>query len=272
MELRARLMSLAALAIPTTAGIAWLLIAGAPQSWPLINAGALAIAAVWIMAGNGPRSSRNALILAGTMIALLFVPLFTGPQLNGIARWIPLGPVTLHSGALLVPALAVLAARAGDDGPLILLAALFAVLLQPDAASGFALTLAAVGLYQLQRDWKSAAVCTVGFFASIHMALHGQLPAHRFVERVLVDVARSDPASALLLFLALAAAFLLMVNAARLERKARYALAGSFFGFSILAWISNYPSVLIGYGASPILGYGLALGLGQKSTPAAQGE
>jgi hypothetical protein len=25
--------------------------------------------------------------------------------------------------------------------------------------------------------------------------------------------------------------------------------------------VSNYPSVLIGYGASPILGFGLALGL-----------
>ena len=41
----------------------------------------------------------------------------------------------------------------------------------------------------------------------------------------------------------------------------RHALAGPLFGFSLAATVSNYPSVLIGYGAAPIIGYGLALAL-----------
>ena len=43
--------------------------------------------------------------------------------------------------------------------------------------------------------------------------------------------------------------------------RVRHALAGSLFGFSLAAIVSNYPSVLIGYGAAPIIGYGLALAL-----------
>ena len=45
------------------------------------------------------------------------------------------------------------------------------------------------------------------------------------------------------------------------EMRVRHALAGSLFGFSLAAIVSNYPSVLIGYGAAPIIGYGLALAL-----------
>ena len=42
-------------------------------------------------------------------------------------------------------------------------------------------------------------------------------------------------------------------------------LATMRVGFSLAAIVSNYPSVLIGYGAAPILGYGLALALAQHT-------
>jgi hypothetical protein len=39
----------------------------------------------------------------------------------------------------------------------------------------------------------------------------------------------------------------------------RYALAGTFAGVSLAALMSKSPHILIGYGAAPIIGYGLAL-------------
>ena len=51
------------------------------------------------------------------------------------------------------------------------------------------------------------------------------------------------------------------LGALMLHACVRHALAGSLFGFSLAAIVSNYPSVLIGYGAAPIIGYGLALAL-----------
>ena len=74
-------------------------------------------------------------------------------------------------------------------------------------------------------------------------------------------VAVAAVGSALALGGSLLAAFLLSAHALPAEMRVRHALAGSLFGFSLAATVSNYPSVLIGYGAAPIIGYGLALAL-----------
>jgi hypothetical protein len=238
---------------------------GAPVRYLVINAAALGLALPWLLFGRMPVSTRTRRVLVVALLALLFVPLLTGPQLNDIARWLPLGPFTLHAGALAFPALAVLAAHEKDYAAPILLAALLAASFQPDAALGFAIVGAAVGLHDAMRDWQVGGVVIVGFLASIMTALKGELPAQPFVERVLVDAAMVQPLLALVLFAALVAAFVLMLKFVSLGRDARFALAGALFGFSLMAILSNYPSVLIGYGAAPILGYGFALGLIERA-------
>ena len=263
--LRHRLPALLALGVPVLAGLACVAAMGAPLSYLAINAAALGLVLPWIVFGRMPASAgaRRALIMG--LLALLFVPLLAGPHLNGIARWLPLGPFMLHAGALAFPALAVLAAREQDYAAPILLAALLAASFQPDAALGFAVVGAAVGLHDAMRDWQVGGVVIVGFFASIMAALKGELPAQPFVERVLVDAAMIQPLLGLALFAALAGGFVLMLKRVPLGRDARMALSGSLFGFSLMAVLSNYPSVLIGYGAAPILGYGFALGLIERT-------
>lgn len=260
-----RLPALAALALPVLAGIAWMSAYGAPGAYVTTDGLALAVACTWLLFGRAPQGLRTQRVLTVLLIAWLFVPLATGPEVNGVARWVPLGPVTLHSGMFAVPALAVFAARDRDYAAPILLAALFAALLQPDAATGFALTFAAVGLHHVTSDWKAGAVSIVGFFAAIAMALRGELPARDFVELVLADAAGESLAVAAGLALALAAGYFLMLWTAPLARAERFALAGSLFGFIVMAMMSHYPFPLIGYGAAPILGYGLALGLVRKA-------
>lgn len=238
---------------------------GAPTGYLAVNAGALALSTAWALFGQAPRGEKPRRILMLVLLALLFVPLLTGPDLNGIARWLPFGPFMLHAGALAFPALSVLAAREKDYVAPVLLAALLAAFLQPDAALGFAVVFAAIGLHDTMRDWQLGMVVIIGFLASIMMALHGELPAQPFVERVLVDAAMSSPLLGFALFVALAGGFVLILRAVPLGRHARFALAGSLFGFSLMAILSNYPGVLIGYGAAPILGYGFALGLIERT-------
>lgn len=263
---RDRIPALLALALPVAAGLAWMASAGAPPTYPATNAAALLLASAWVVLSRAPKSGRAARIAAAVLLAALALPLATGPYMasisqDAVARWVPLGPVTLHAGMVVIPPLAVLAARDARFGWATLAVAVVIVLFQPDAASGFALTFAAVGLHHATKDWRIGAVAVGGFFASLLMSVSGELPPQDYVEQVVQQSVASGIAVTLLLVASLGACFLLTVFAAPLERSARLALAGSLFGFVIMAMMSTYPTPLIGYGAAPILGLGLALGL-----------
>ncbi|QYJ06427.1 hypothetical protein [Qipengyuania flava] len=259
--MKARLTGLLALAIPVLAGIAYLELMGAPASYAILNAAAFGVAAVFGLFAPPLPSIGKRRVITVVLIALIFLPLITGPYVNGIARWLPLGPFTLHSGALFLPALVVLAARDEDFAPPILLAALLAATLQPDAATSLAVMLAAVGIYTARDDWRMVPVAGIAFFASLVAGLRGELPAQPFVERILVHLAFEAPVGALALAGALLATFFLLAHALAAEKSVRHGLAGAFFGFCVAALVSNYPTILVGYGAAPILGFGLAIGL-----------
>lgn len=259
--MRARAVAILALAIPVMAGLAYLFSFDAPRSYLLVNGAALSVAAMWIAFAPAPSSTAARRALIAALLLALFVPLATGPFLSGVARWLPVGPFHLHAGMLAVPLLAVLAGDEPDHAPGILSIALLAALLQPDMATGAALMLAAVGLYDATKDWRYGVFAIVAFTASLVAATRGELPAQPFVERVIFLLARTDPLAALGLLATLLASFYLIVGAMPGHTASRKALAGSLFGFSFAGLVSNYPSALIGYGAAPIVGFGLALGL-----------
>ena len=259
--MQGRVIAALSLAIPVLAGLAYLRGFGAPPSYLIVNAGALVAAGLWIaLAPAAPgRKVRRALIVAA--LALLFAPLITGPSLSGVTRWLPLGPVSLNSGLLALPALVVLSGEEPDHAPAILSAALLAALLQPDMALGTALLLASFGLYDATKDWRYGAFAAVAFTISLVAAIRGELPPQPFVERVMFLLARTDPLVALGLLVSLLVSFFLIVSAVPGREPSRKALAGALFGFAFAGHVSNYPSLLIGYGAAPILGFGIALGL-----------
>ncbi len=238
----------------------------APAHFPLVNFGAFGIAAMWVWFGRGPHTATSRGVLFAALLVILLTPLVIGPEVRSItgdavSRWLPLGPVALHTGMLVTPALAILAAHNTRFGPAMLVVAMLAVLFQPDAATGFALTFAAVGIHHVTRNWQFGLAAIIGFVASIAMALTGEVEAQPFVERVLSDAAQTSYIFAVLLAVALLASFCLLLFAVPLSRAARFALAGALFGFIIMALMSHYPMPLAGYGAAPILGFGLAMGL-----------
>ena len=264
--LRERLPALLALAIPVLAGVAWLATGGAPSHYALANLAALALALAWIAFGRGPHTASSRHILAAVLIAVMLAAVWVGPEATSITqhtvrRWFPLGPIALHTGMLVAPALCVLAARNRVLAAPLLLSGIGAALLQPDAATGFALTFAAVGLHHVKRDWRVGVTAIVGFFASLWMAVRGELPPQPFVENVLTQAAGDSIAFAVLLAASMVASFCLILFAIPFDRAKRFTLAGLFFGFAVSALMAPYPMPLIGYGAAPILGFGLALGL-----------
>lgn len=256
-----------ALATPVLAGIAYLTMLGAPNDYWITNAAALVLAVAAILLTPSLSGGRARHTVTLLLIALLFLPLVTGPYVNGIARWLPLGPFAVHSGALALPPLVVLAARDEDFAPSILLAALLAASLQPDAATGLAVMLAAVGLYNATGDWRLVPVAGIALFASMVAGLRGELPAQPFVERILIHLAIDTPLAAFGLVIALMVSFFLLAHVIPAPKPVRHALAGALFGFSLAALVSNYPTILVGYGAAPILGFGLAIGLAITGRP-----
>ena len=260
---RERLPALFAIALPVLAGLAYMALFGAPGSYLVANGGALVLAGAFLLLGIPPLHRRGRLVLGLVLLALFALPLLTGPTLegpftDGVRRWLPLGPITLHAGLLTIPPLLVLASEDERLGPLAIGVGLLIALLQPDFASAFALTGGAVGLYQARRDWRIGLVIILGFLFSVSAALRGELPAVPFVERVVIDALRESLALGALLALALGGATLTMLFGTGLPARTRYAIGMGFFGFLVASLISNYPTPLAGYGAAAILGFALA--------------
>ena len=253
--------ALFAIAAPVVAGIAWMGWAGSPESYRIVNAGALGLAIVWLVFAPRPAAIWHWRYVGLAAVALLCLPFITGLSINGISRWIVLGPLGLNSGAIAVPALVVAAAQDRQWGPYLLGASLVPLSFQPDAAAGLAVTFAAAGIHDRTKFWRYGLVCVLGFALTISMALRGELPPQMFVERVLTDAARGSILWLALLLGALTASFFVTLKGVRAEPAAAYALAGALFGFFTMALVSHYPFPLIGYGAAPILGFGIALGL-----------
>ena len=265
-RVRSRAPCFLALAIPVLAGASWMAFASAPSHYAPVNLAALVLASLWLTVGRTPTTVAGQSALLAVIMILPLLPLLTGPTVlsitqDPVARWLQLGPFALHTGMLATPALVVLAARMPDQAAPILLAGAVVALLQPDAATGFALTLAAVGLHHVTKDWKVGLAAIVAFVATLRMAVTGEIAPQPFVERVLVDAASLSLPMATALAIALAASFALLLWAVPFGRSERFALAGAFFGYVLMAMMTSYPMPLAGYGAGPILGFGFALGL-----------
>ena len=248
------------LAVTALAGVAYLAAAGAPAHYLAVNSGALLLALGWIAIGRLPDSEVAKRALPAVLFALFALPLLAGPDIGGVRRWLPLGPVSLHAGMLLIPLLGCLCARDPRYGRWVLGAAMSAALLQPDAASAAALTLVVAALAWMHRTPFFAAITALGLAACVIAFGVGNLPPQPFVEHVFADAWAVQPLIALSLVAAVATGLVLLLTSRTMPREERFVLAAAMTGFTAMSLIGNYPTPLLGYGAAPILGFGLALG------------
>ncbi|HET7230031.1 MAG TPA: hypothetical protein VFJ16_08525 [Longimicrobium sp.] len=220
-----------------------------------------------------PRSSRRgeAGLLAAAVVALGFLAAtFLDAGVQDVHRWVKLGPVRLHAGALVLPlVLATLAGleRAGRRHLATLLSIATALLLalQPDAAQATAFAAGAVVLLLPRNRVESYAwirLVPLVVLAALSWLRRDPLAPVPHVEGI-VGLAMAMGAG----WGAAAVASLLLLPvpffAARKASDGRPGLAiGTYVVVTILAVaLGHFPVPVLGQGASPIIGYLAAIGL-----------
>lgn len=253
-------------------GLIHLMLAGAPMRMAIVNGGALALGLAVFGAGAAASAALERfgglLQVAGGVVLLLTA--WFGASLDGATRWILVGGLVLQPSLLILLAMMVgFARRPGPLSAIGLIVAALALALQPDRAMAGALTVGMAVLATIRRDWISRLVLAaagLGFAASLLQADH--LPAQPFVERVFFTAFEADPLAGVTV---VAGAALLLVPGLGALRGAEDRGALAVFGAAWLAILAaslmgNYPTPVVGYGASGILGYLIgAIGLPKGS-------
>lgn len=256
-----RLAALAATAA-VLIGVIHLYVAGASSSMILVNMASLCLgfallggAAVWQGPSDRGRSAA-AIILAG----LLALTNLFGVSSHGVVRWVAAGPLMVQSSLILLPVLVMMFARKTTAaGTAALVIAAGAMAMQPDRAMAGAMFGGASMLWLLCRNRQVAivlAASALGFVVTLVRA--DNLPPVRFTEGVFTQTWQVHP----LLGLAVASggALLLLPAAAFGSRDRDAARQCAVFGaiwlaIILAAVIGNYPTPLVGYGGSAIIGY-----------------
>ncbi|ABC63698.1 hypothetical protein [Erythrobacter litoralis] len=249
---------LAALALPVFAGIAWMLLAGAATSQIALQLVALAIGCALIVVGA--RLAFPAKPLGVALVVLLYLPLALGPEVGGEQRWLALGPVTLTSGLLCVPALSVLLARARRSwfvGPLALIFVASLVQSDPSITIALAMVIFVLGGINLVAIAGGLLILAIGAY----LALRDTLEPVRFVEGVFPDAFAQMPLMTWVLIAALVISLGLLLWRAGAPAKEKAALVASMTGLIGVSLIGPFPTPLVGYGAASILGLSLALAI-----------
>lgn len=248
-------------------GLVYMTLAGAPLRYLGMNVAALAIGLV-AFAATG-RFVRQAGRLPGVVTlalgaALLATALF-GISVEGASRWIRLGSVVLQPSLIIVPFIAVAFAQArGPFAMAGLVLAALALAIQPDRAMAGVLAagLAALAIAKPDRWTASASIAAVVAFGATFLRAD-TLPPVPFVDQVFYT---AFGVHALAGVAVLAGALLLLVPAlaASLDqdrREVHAVFAAVWLAVIAAAALGNYPTPLVGYGVSAILGYLLSLSL-----------
>ena len=260
-------------------GLAYMQIGGAPVRMLAMNSVALLIGFVLVilvrLSGNLPEGIRSAApIFAGT--ALLATAGLTQP-VDGAARWTTIGAITIQPSLIVLPAVLVSFARKRTQAAAIGVAlSMVAMAGQPDRAmAAMAVTGASIVLF-LAPDRRGILWLVPIAFASflIAMARPDRLPASPYVDQILY----SAPALGAFAGLAVIGGSLLLLTPALFAITVRDRLPLLVFGgvwctALAAAALGNYPTPLVGYGGSAILGYCVSVAmLRELRTPAAAAD
>ncbi len=263
-----RLLGLICGAAAVGIGLAYMEAAGAPSRYLLVNLAALVVGATaWLALG---RAAGSRLAGAGAAILALSVPLLLtawfGVAAGGASRWVSVGPLTLQVGLILLPVMIALYARRPDPvGTAGMIVAALALALQPDRAGAgvLALSLVALAFARPGRLPTLAAAASILAFGWT-LLMPDTLPATAYVDRVLYTAFDVHPLAGGAVLLGAAA--LVLPGAIGLwrgsgDRASLIAFAACWSAVVAAAALGNYPTPLVGYGGSAVLGYLLSVSL-----------
>lgn len=261
-----RLLALLCGVAATALGFLYLTLAGAPPRLLLMNAGALTLgllATALARRVDGDVGPGGRGVLVASLAIILALVAAGGTAADGAARWLVLGGVAFQPSLIVLPVMVLL--FAGARTPLaatgVAIAGL-ALALQPDRAMAAALTasVAAIALVHRERPvllaLLASAAATLAAFARPDL-----LPATPFVDRVFLTAFATHPVAGVAVWTG--AALLLVPGLVGLVRdpanRAGHAAFAAMWGAVIAAAVlGNYPTPLVAYGGSAIVGYFLA--------------
>jgi cell division protein FtsW (lipid II flippase) len=261
-----RTIGVASAVAATFLGIVYLVAAGAPARYLVVNLAALVLGLVALggldkAALQGRPSSGRAVALLGT--ALLATALF-GASADGASRWIWIGPLSVQVSLVVLPFMLVSFAGHRDwTGTAGIALAAIALAVQPDRAMAGMLALGLAALATARRDVFSvtALLAAVAAFGAT-LVRPDHLPAVAFVDRVLFTAFSAHPLAGAAALLGVCLLVLPAV-AGRWQDPAHdcaYRVFGALWiGGIAAAALGNYPTPVVGYGGSAILGYVLSL-------------
>jgi hypothetical protein len=247
-------------------GLAYLWAAGASLRHLAMNGGALALGLL-LAAGISETRSPGRLARGGISLALGAVLLLTalfGISADGVTRWVSVGGLSLQPSLILLPVLTLEFARRRDGlSTLAIAVAALALALQPDRAMAGALAagVAALAIMRSERNVLLALTMTLAGLAATLLRADPS-PAVPFVDQIFYSSFDVHPLAGLAV---LGGAALMLVPAiaglvADPENHGAYAVFGAvWLAVIAAAALGNYPTPLVGYGGSAIVGYLLSL-------------
>jgi hypothetical protein len=214
--------------------------------------------------------SKSTAIVSGYLAAGALAATFAMPGSMGVHRWIQVGPLNVHAGAICLPVLIVALGALDVFGgklrwaPLILaMAVAILLLLQPDAAqaTGFAAAAVALMIANKQRAGAAwAAALLIAGLAALTWTRLDPLAPVPYVEGILGLAHQSGPAWLVGSIAALALLPLPFFFSPSSSHSAVARALGVYLCLCILApLVGNFPVPLVGFGLSPIVGYFIAL-------------
>lgn len=275
-ETQPRPLSLVYLAAPVPAlivGVLTMRMSDVPPSLWAQNVGASAAGSVLCVVLARRRTSAARPMWADVAAVLTLAALATtllAPGVDGVRRWLPMGPVRLHAAAVLLPvlivALGVLSRTRGWwTSAVAAAAALLGLFLQPDAAQATAFGAAAVLLLAVKAEGRAARVAGLGVVAALAVLTwtrRDPLAPVPYVEEIVglaASLGRGWAVAAVISLLLLPLPFFVAGRAG--ARVVGFAL-GAYVAITAAApFFGSFPVPVMGYGMSPIIGYLAGLGL-----------
>ena len=217
-------------------------------------------------AARATSRSRWGWAIAGSVSLLLLIATLLNTDIDGVRRWVAIGPVQLHAAFIALPVLIIIFCRATRWVLLSGVAVVAGVLvLQPDASQAIAFAVAVATVLFVSRpagrgDWVALGIVSV--CAALSLSRPDPLDAVPHVEGI-VGLAASAGAgwliAAIIALVLLPVPFITYAVRRRDRAREGMALAAYFITVCIASLLAPFPVPLLGFGLSPILGYYAAL-------------
>lgn len=240
-------------------GILYLVAAKAPL--PLIIVNTVAMLMGVVLAGASPHMRLSSRLATGATVAIAGALLLTaafGHAVDGVSRWVQVGPLFVQTSLVLLPVAVLLFAHTVNRfSTMAMIAIALAVALQPDRAMAAALCAGLLALLLVRRTRAVAIACSAAVVAVLITWLQADhLPAVPFVDHILWSSFNVHPMIAVALWVGSALLFVPLLVIPSADARSVCVACGACWGAIVVAAIVGaYPTPVVGYGGAAVLGY-----------------